>query len=293
MGWSSLWLETVGDPYNRTARSRLLDKVAIFLGGERHETYEWESLTRSDMERLKRFYVESGFTPATVRYYLVTLRSLATLICDEGAMTLDRLRSRRRSELPPKSGSGHVGRKLSQEECTSLFSVRATSAALRMRKAMFGVLITTGVRASELCSMETSNLDGDGILTILGKGQKRRHVSLVLPIKEVLDEHRNDCDEKLPWLLQNVVGVPCKLDRRRVLRDMRYLAEEAEVDRFCVHDCRRTAASVLMDSGIDVFTVADLLGHSSVDTTRMYDRRPYEEKLKAMEYLGGFVQGRG
>jgi len=110
-------------------------------------------------------------------------------------------------------------------------------------------------------------------------------------IQQIIADHRQDCNPDLPWLIQNVVATPCKLDRRRVLRDMRYLARDAGVQEFSVHDCRRTAASILMDEGTDIFTVADLLGHSSVDTTRMYDRRPYDNKLKAMEKLGQIVIG--
>ena len=158
-----------------------------------------------------------------------------------------------------------------------------------MRLAQFAVLITTGVRASELCALRTDSISDDGIITLFGKGGKKRHVSIVPAIRSIVDMHREDCDKDLPWLLQNVLIKPYQLDRRRVLSDMRLLAKEANVEPFSAHDCRRTAASLLMDSGVDVFTVADLLGHSSVDTTRMYDRRPYEQKLEAMKYLGDAV----
>jgi len=291
MSWSTLWLETVGDKNNRVARERILNRAAKMLGGTDHQSYSWHKLSRADTEQLKKKFVEMDMKPSTVRYQLVTIRSLCTLIHEEGGMDEARLRSLRRCELPPKSGSGHVGRKLTQQECGDILLLDPYDSATRMRLAQFAVLITTGMRASEMCGVEGSNITDEGILTIYGKGNKKRTLSIVSSIQQIIADHRQDCNPDLPWLIQNVVATPCKLDRRRVLRDMRYLARDSGVQEFSVHDCRRTAASILMDEGTDIFTVADLLGHSSVDTTRMYDRRPYDNKLKAMEKLGQLVTG--
>ena len=291
MDWSTLWLETVGDKNNKVARGRILNRAAKMLGGTTREAYPWQDLSRADTEQLKQKFVAMGMKSSTVRYQLVTIRSLCTLIHEEGGMDEARLRSLRRCELPPKSGSGHVGRKLTQEECSSILLLEPSTPEIRMRLAQFAVLITTGMRASEMCGVQGANITDEGILTVYGKGNKMRTLSIVSSIRQIIANHRSDCNTDLSWLVQNVVATPCKLDRRRVLRDMRYLARDARVNEFSVHDCRRTAASILMDEGVDIFTVADLLGHASVDTTRMYDRRPYENKLKAMELLGQLVTG--
>lgn len=51
---------------------------------------------------------------------------------------------------------------------------------------------------------------------------------------------------------------------------------------FMPHDLRRTVATVLLESGEDLVTVRDVLGHSSVNTTQRYDKRGEDSKRKAM-----------
>lgn len=65
------------------------------------------------------------------------------------------------------------------------------------------------------------------------------------------------------------------------------LAEREEgVRPFTPHDLRRTAGSDLLEAGVDVNTVADLLGHASTQTTRAgYDRRGEKRKRTAMAKL--------
>ena len=49
-----------------------------------------------------------------------------------------------------------------------------------------------------------------------------------------------------------------------------------------LHDWRRTLAGDLLDAGIDLPTVAGIMGHSSVEVTARYDRRPAEVRRAAM-----------
>jgi integrase len=51
------------------------------------------------------------------------------------------------------------------------------------------------------------------------------------------------------------------------------------------HDARRTFVGTALDRGIDLSTVANLVGHSSVTTTQRYDRRPDERRREAMSVI--------
>jgi integrase len=70
-----------------------------------------------------------------------------------------------------------------------------------------------------------------------------------------------------------------------VLMIVRKRALEAGVTSFSPHDFRRTFCSDLLDAGIDIVTVAKLVGHSSPVTTAKYDRRGEETKRMAVERL--------
>ena len=61
--------------------------------------------------------------------------------------------------------------------------------------------------------------------------------------------------------------------------------KEAGLKRLTPHDLRRTFATKLLENGEDVFLVQDLMGHSSVETTKNYDRRDEKAKTKAAKAL--------
>ena len=60
---------------------------------------------------------------------------------------------------------------------------------------------------------------------------------------------------------------------------------ESRVARFSPHDLRKTYASDLIDISGDISTVSRLLGHASIDTTAIYDRRGEAAKRKVADYL--------
>lgn len=57
--------------------------------------------------------------------------------------------------------------------------------------------------------------------------------------------------------------------------------ERANIGAMSWHDLRRTFIDTLLDAGEDVVNVAALVGHSKVDTTARYDRRPAEARRRA------------
>ena len=62
-------------------------------------------------------------------------------------------------------------------------------------------------------------------------------------------------------------------------------AKRSGVKPFTPHDLRRTFVSRLLDLGVDIAIVAKMAGHSNIQTTARYDRRPEEAKQRAARLL--------
>jgi integrase/recombinase XerD len=70
-----------------------------------------------------------------------------------------------------------------------------------------------------------------------------------------------------------------------VLDVLRQRGLETQIAPFSPHDFRRTFASNMIDAGVDIVTVQNLMGHASPVTTAHYDRRREEAKRRAASLL--------
>ena len=160
---------------------------------------------------------------------------------------------------------------------------------------MIELLYTTGIRVSELINIMVKDLSFDEPRTLLvhGKGQKCRYVPLhkdIVPtIQKYLSEKGLDRPEKRnEWLFTNHMGnqftrqginyiVSKYRDKARIVDNTKVPAD------FSPHKWRHTAGMELVDSGVDLIYIRDLLGHVSVKVTERYARADAARKRDAIE----------
>ncbi|KKU20816.1 MAG: Tyrosine recombinase XerD [Candidatus Nomurabacteria bacterium GW2011_GWA1_46_11] len=150
--------------------------------------------------------------------------------------------------------------------------------ALRDR-ALLRMLFSTGMRVSELCSVNRDDIDlKRGELSVLGKGRKIRLVFLSEEAREHLKKYldrRTDADGAL------FIRVPkrgfgkssdLRLTPRSVQRAVEKYAKMAGIvgKHVSPHSLRHSFATNLLRNGADIRSVQALLGHSSVTTTQIY-----------------------
>lgn len=160
---------------------------------------------------------------------------------------------------------------------------------------MLMLLYSTGIRVSELISIQVKDLSLHEPYTLLvhGKGQKSRYVPLVkgsIPIvQDYLKVMHYQSPEKLDeWLFINHMG------RQFTRQGVNYIIKKYGAmargsspdlvpDSLSPHKMRHTAAMELVDSGVDLIYIRDLLGHVSVKTTEIYAKTDAKLKREAIE----------
>ena len=149
-------------------------------------------------------------------------------------------------------------------------------------------LLNTGLRLSEAVNLQLNDLqmsDRKGSVSIQnGKGNKQRTVPLNAEARRALQEWI-DVRPASSHLWVIVEGEHKSLNGRTVQRILHRYAKTAHLDELTPHVCRHTFAKNLVENGVGLEKVAALLGHSSLNTTRIYIT-PSERDLElAVEHL--------
>lgn len=136
------------------------------------------------------------------------------------------------------------------------------------------LLFATGVRVGELTEIRLPDLDlKDGVVRIHGKGSRQRRVFLAIePISSLLDRYLSIRNRRSP-ATKRLLILPSNSFARthHVRRWVRVCAEKAGLRRSVTpHMLRHTAATQLLEAGLDIRFVQCLLGHQSIATTQIY-----------------------
>ena len=139
--------------------------------------------------------------------------------------------------------------------------------------AIFELIFATGLRVSELCSLNISHIRSPhNEIRIIGKGNKERIVIYSDKAKQMLDEYMQYRDEFHPIDDALFVGISGK---RLSDRSVRYILDKrieqtALLKHISPHSLRHSFATLMIQNGADIRTVQTLLGHSNLSTTQIY-----------------------
>lgn len=167
-------------------------------------------------------------------------------------------------------------------------------AAKKRDIAIVELLLNTGIRASELIALEVSDIeltDRKGILIVRdGKGGKYRSIPLNLDARKALKEYLESRPGGTPdnsklWIGQR--GPLTQDGLNKLLK--RYASKCGLYDKIHPHMFRHYFAKKLVrDKKEDLVLVAYILGHSNINTTKIYAQPSMEDVSKALEglYIG-------
>lgn len=141
-------------------------------------------------------------------------------------------------------------------------------------KAILETLYSTGLRLSEICSLNRYINFDRGEITVRGKGEKLRLVFLSDTAKKAIKTYlakRTDTLGELFISLDKNGRTIGKVTPRAIQRLVNFYARKAGITRrLTPHGLRHLFATDLLINGADLRSVQELLGHASVSTTQIY-----------------------
>jgi len=143
-------------------------------------------------------------------------------------------------------------------------------------RAILEVLFSTGMRISELCSLNRADIDDSGKIFIMGKGKKERFVYLTPRAKNYLERYlttRPDASEALfiPYAGINVSSNGKRLSSNYIQMKIKEYRQKLKINvPTSAHSLRHGFATYLAESGASPAAIQILLGHESLDTTTRY-----------------------
>jgi len=182
------------------------------------------------------------------------------------------------------------------EAMTLLLSLPDVSTKNGIRDAtLLSLMYDSGCRVQELCDLSVSDirLQKPSTVKVTGKGNKARIIPIMDPMTKLLKQYLTEFGLMLPEksglpLFSNRSGN--KLTRKGVTYILqKYFAQAREKDpglfpkNMSPHCLRHSKSMHLLQSGVDLIYIRDMLGHADVKTTEIYARIDSEMKRQSLE----------
>jgi len=256
--------------------SRYLDRFLKFAKITKPEDLT-EELIRQYRLHLNRQTDRAGqpLKKVTQNYHIIALRSFLKYLAKRNVKTV----SAEKIELGKQEDREVTF--LEAGELERLITAPAGQGLDALRdRAILGMLFSTGLRVSELCSLDRNKIDVKrGELSVMGKGRKIRLVFLSEESKKQLTEYiakRTDADEALFIRIPKSGKFNKDSDLRLTPRSIQRIVHKYAVKggimgkHVSPHSLRHSFATNLLRNGADIRSVQAMLGHSSVTTTQIY-----------------------
>jgi site-specific recombinase XerD len=272
---------------------------AFFAAVDRHPL----EVTPDDVRRWRDRLIGEGARPATVALKLSVVRSLYDYLRAAGMVHLNPASSK--LVPPPDVEKEGAGRALSTREVRHLLAGpdRSSSAGARDYALML-LLVRTGLRAAEACSLRASSMRRSKerwVLTVKVKGGRERTIPLPDDVKASIDTYLAlDATRRArlrPALSTEKVDAFVfqphtssfaehrSLTVRSAERIIARWADYGRVGHVSPHDLRRTAITRAFDLGLSHRQVQAMSGHRDPRTVMRYDHNRFDLEQNAINFL--------
>ncbi len=246
-----------------------------------------ESINFRDRE-IKEFistFKNKGYERSTISRKISSLTHFFNFLLEEKKIKVNPLSNfeipKQKKKLPIILSNEHIDKILD-------FTKKNQSVAGIRLYTMIEILYATGIRISELVEMKLSSIYEDkNFLLISGKGNKERLVPISKATRETIDKYLTIRDNfitnnnKSIWLFPSKQSSIGHITRQRFnqLLNQLTLNMNLGIKRISPHKLRHAFATHLLENGMDLRSLQQILGHSDISTTQIYTH-VLKERLK-------------
>ncbi len=242
-----------------------------------------QEVIRTWMSRLYQ-----SLEPSSIERHISSLRSFFRFLQKEKVLNYNPARLVRSPKKEKK-----LPHPLNPDEVFALLDAPDSKSPIGIRdQAILELFYASGIRVGELVSLNINDIDlNQGLVRVMGKGRKER----VVPINQLACQKLKKWLEVRAKLKKNILDEDAQKalfisqkGRRITARSIqlllkKYLIKSGLYQKATPHTLRHSFATHLLDSGMNIRSIQELLGHSSLSTTQKYTKVGIKELMEAYD----------
>lgn len=259
----------------RTIEAYARDLKSYTAWCEKHQLLPWQQVDQQRIRQYSAAQHRQGLSAKSLQRHLSSLRGLFAHQLKEGLIRNNPAEGVRAPKVRRK-----LPHTLDVDQVGQLMALPGDSPLQRRDRAILELFYSSGLRLSELASMQVSDFTADTeILRITGKGGKTRNVPIGRLAREAIHDWLSVRSE-LAQLDENALFVSqrgTRISTRNIQQRIRQRAREQGMPRQVhPHMLRHSFATHLLESSGDLRAVQELLGHADISTTQVYTHLDFQ-----------------
>lgn len=284
---AKVFANSLGTKKSAKTTLRVIDYLCFEYNETNHMTVNWSKVNYVKILKLRRKLIEKDLKSSSINSYISKLKSVSreswrlNIINTETYMRI--------KDIDGIKGSSDItGRALSPAELKNAVNYSGNKIKDVRDSAVIAIGYGCGLRSFEIAQIKIKDISGNKII-INGKGRVIRNVYLpkfsIKALRSWLDIRGSNEGAIFSSLTKSHRLLDKGISVRTVGDIIDKRCKNIGIRRFTPHDLRRSFATNLLASGVDVFIVQKLMRHTNINTTRIYDMRGEEAKIAAIEML--------
>jgi integrase/recombinase XerD len=250
---------------------RDLEQYMGFLG--QHGITAWQDSGKAQIAAYLYEMRQLGRASATLSRTMVSVRAFYQYLLKERIIDIDPSLGMETPKIEKK-----LPKVLSIQEIETLLEAPLTSHAKGSRdKAMLELLYATGIRVSELISLDIGDVNLQmGYIRCMSKAGKERMIPIGSMAARCLDAYVSEMRQKLlkhpePLEALFIGHLGTRMTRQGFWKIMKHYAQATQIMKSITpHILRHSFAAHLLENGADLRSVQEMLGHADISTTQIY-----------------------